>query len=216
MSTDRVNDLTCEHVTGGARPEVVMGCQDRMVRVLQGSDLLFEQAMDGPVLTLQKYHNPQIGKAEVGQGSGFGPSSPDKRAAAAAARYHANDGSFKEMVYGTENGQLGLLLLNNKLMRRGWVVDPVLEGRRAKSGGVQCIATADISHDGIKDLIIGRDDGQVTACSLHTTSRLSCTTLCARPATPLKPPRHSSEAPLLTTPLHTTPLHTAPPSHTCS
>lgn len=161
MATDRINDLTCEHVSESAKPEVILGCQDRVVRVLQGSELLFEQAMDGPVVTLERYHNPHPGKgAAAVQGGGFGPSSPDKRAS-----YDANDGSFKEIVYGTENGQLGLLLVDSKLMRRGWVVDPVLEGRRSKSGGVQCICTADISHDGIKDLIIGRDDGQLEVWS---------------------------------------------------
>jgi len=156
MATDRINDITCERLSGSKAPEIMLGCQDRMVRVLHasGSDLLFEQAMDGPVCTLEQYHNPVPGKGAVSQGGGFGPSSPDRRAA-----YDANDGSFKELVYGTENGQLGLLLVDGRLMRRGWVVDPMAEGRRAKSGGVQCICTHDVSHDGIKDLIIGRDDG---------------------------------------------------------
>lgn len=138
MSSDRINDLTCEHVSHGPKPEVVLGCQDRMVRVLKpsGSELLFEQAMNGPVSTLEKYYNPPTGteRDAWSQRAGFGPSTPVKRTIV-----DTNDGSFKEIVYGTDNGQLGLLFLGADIMRRGWVVDPVEEGRRSKSGGVQCI-----------------------------------------------------------------------------
>jgi len=116
--------------------------------------------MNGPVLTLEQYHNPPPGNdGFTPQGAGFGPSSPHRY------KPSVNDGSLKEVVYGTENGQLGLLLMDSQLMRRGWVIDPVLEGRRSKSGGVQCICTADITHDGVKDLIIGRDDGQLEVWS---------------------------------------------------
>ncbi|KAL3901262.1 MAG: hypothetical protein SGPRY_012307, partial [Prymnesium sp.] len=141
MATDKINEITCEALSGGIKPEVLLGCQDRMVRVLQpsGSDLLFEQAVSGPVLSLEKYDNPQGEGSEgrkLSQGGGFGPSSPVGRKGGMG---EANDGSYREIVYGTENGQIGTLLLNSELARRGWLIDPVSEGRRGKAGGVQCI-----------------------------------------------------------------------------
>ena len=44
MATDRINDLTCERVTGGLRAEAVLACQDRSVRVISGSELLCKWA----------------------------------------------------------------------------------------------------------------------------------------------------------------------------
>ena len=37
----------------------------------------------------------------------------------------------------------------------------VLENRRGKAGGVYCASIEDITNDGVKDLLIGRDDGLV-------------------------------------------------------
>ena len=140
MATDRINDLTCERVTGGLRAEAVLACQDRSVRVISGSELLFEQTMQGPVLSLERYHNPPPpagGASASAVGSGFG------QIEARPAAYEANDGSLKEVVYGTENGVVGLLMLDEKMMRRGWIIDPTLEGRRSKGGGVVSVH----SHD---------------------------------------------------------------------
>eukprot|EP00965_Chrysotila_dentata_P178539 5896496-Pleurochrysis_carterae.AAC.1 len=39
----------------------------------------------------------------------------------------------------------------------------VLENRRGKAGGVWCICAEDITKDGAKDLLVGRDDGVVEA-----------------------------------------------------
>ena len=152
MSNDRINDLTSEFVTGGSRAEAVLACQDRMIRVLTGSDLLYEVSIDGPAVTIERYHNPVPSAGAPSQG--FGPSSP-------SAAHVQNDGRFKELLYGTENGLIGQLLLDASMMRRGWVVDPALEGRRGKAGGVQCMHAADLTKDGMKDILVGRDDGTV-------------------------------------------------------
>jgi hypothetical protein len=63
---------------------------------------------------------------------------------------------------------VGQLLMDADEMRRGWVIDPVLEGRRGKSGGVQCITAHDITKDGVKDIIVGRDDGGVEVWSFDS------------------------------------------------
>ena len=159
MANDRINDLTCLRVSGGSRADAVLACQDRMIRVLTGSELLYEASIDGPAVTVERYHNPPpSGSAAPAQG--FGPVGTS-----APAGYELNDGRFKELLYGTENGLVGQLLLDGSMMRRGWVVDPNLEGRRAKSGGVQCLAAADLTKDGMKDLMVGRDDGTVEVWS---------------------------------------------------
>ena len=113
MSNDRINDLTSEFVTGGSRAEAVLACQDRMIRVLTGSDLLYEVSIDGPAVTIERYHNPVPSAGAPSQG--FGPSSP-------SAAQVQNDGRFKELLYGTENGLIGQLLLDASMMRRGWVL----------------------------------------------------------------------------------------------
>ena len=77
MSNDRINDLTCEFVSSESRQrgaDAVLACQDRMIRVLTGSELLYEASIDGPAVTIERYHNPQ--PSAGGPSQGFGPSSP--------------------------------------------------------------------------------------------------------------------------------------------
>ena len=63
---------------------------------------------------------------------------------------------------------VGQLLMDHETMRRGWLIDPVLESRRGKAGGVQSVCTHDVTCDGTKDLCIGRDDGTVEVWSFDT------------------------------------------------
>ena len=161
ISNDRINDLVCEHVTRQTnQPEAVLACQDRMVRVIRGNDLHYEAPMAGPVLTVERYANAQPGGNTTG---GFGSLDVHEQPA-----FAVNDGRYRELLYGTENGMVGQLLLDAEEMRRGWVIDPVLEGRRGKSGGVQCLASHDITKDGIKDILVGRDDGGVEVWAFDT------------------------------------------------
>jgi len=171
MSNDRINDLTCEKITestlpsGGRRMEAILACHDRLIRVITGNDLLYEAAMGGPVLTVERYSNARLataGDTSAGVGS-FGRFSDEP------AGFETNkDGRYKELVFGTENGMVGQLLLDNEELRRGWVIDPTLENRRGKSGGVQAIAAHDITRDGINDLMVGRDDGGLEIWSFDT------------------------------------------------
>ena len=117
------------------------------------------------MLTVDRYSNVQASELESarkGGGSGFA------MAPSETPGFETNDGRFKELVFGTENGMVGQLLMNEHEMRRGWVIDPTLEGRRGKAGGVQCIAAHDITKDGVKDLLIGRDDGGIEVWSFDT------------------------------------------------
>ena len=70
-------------------------------------------------------------------------------------------GDKAQLLYGTENGVVGQLVLDATVMHRGWVIDPAAEGRRGKAGGVQCMCVEDLTKDGVKDIMVGRDDGVV-------------------------------------------------------
>eukprot|EP00698_Gefionella_okellyi_P026192 TRINITY_DN9896_c0_g1_i1.p1 TRINITY_DN9896_c0_g1~~TRINITY_DN9896_c0_g1_i1.p1 ORF type:complete len:718 (-),score=186.21 TRINITY_DN9896_c0_g1_i1:1083-3236(-) len=59
MSPDRINDLTCEHASGGTELDAVLGCQDRYVRVIQRNDLFYENQVEGPVMTVFSYPNAE-------------------------------------------------------------------------------------------------------------------------------------------------------------
>jgi len=160
MSSDRINDLTCEAVSGNPKPDVVLACQDRYIRVLSGSSLVYEAPADGAVSTVERYQNPMPGNGPAGiNGSGFNTES--------SYQPPRTDGA-KQLLYGTENGLVGELLMDATLMRRGWVVDPLMENRRGKAGGVHCICVEDITKDGIKDIMVGRDDGIVEVWSFDT------------------------------------------------
>lgn len=165
ISSDRINDLTCEELrAGNVHTECILACQDRMVRVVAGNDLLYEAPMAGPVLTVEKYSNSQAGNGVAQPGGGFGAvGSPNAR-----APNESNDGRYHEILYGTENGMVGQLLMDSDEMRKGWVIDPVLEGRRGKAGGVQCLAAHDLTRDGVKDILVGRDDGGVEVWAFDT------------------------------------------------
>ena len=63
-----------------------LGCQDRCIRVVQGSNLEFEGQLDAPVTALRRY----IKSASTRPAAG-GP---------------------KEMIYGTENGQASCTALH--------------------------------------------------------------------------------------------------------
>jgi Bardet-Biedl syndrome 7 protein len=166
ISNDRINDLVCEHVTGNKRPECVLACQDRMVRVVAGNDLHYETPINAPVLTVERYANSRRPAATGAgmSGGGFG----GLRSPSEEAKFDQNDGRYKEVLYGAENGLVGQLLLDTDEMRRGWVIDPVLEGRRGKAGGVQCLGAHDLTQDGVKDVLVGRGDGGVEVWAFDT------------------------------------------------
>ena len=60
---------------------------------------------------------------------------------------------------------MGELHADGDSLAHGWVINPALEGRRAKSGSVQCLHSADITKDGVKDILVGREDGLVEVWS---------------------------------------------------
>ena len=73
----------------------------------------------------------------------------------------------QQVLYGTENGLVGLAVYDGAGLKGGWVIDPVDEGRRGKSGGVLCVRAADLTKSGGCNILVGRDDGLVEVWSLE-------------------------------------------------
>ncbi|XP_077433846.1 BBSome complex member BBS7 isoform X2 [Vanacampus margaritifer] len=56
LSGDKINDIVCLSSENLARPVPVLACQDRVLRVLQGSELAYEVEVPGPPSVLERYN----------------------------------------------------------------------------------------------------------------------------------------------------------------
>eukprot|EP00069_Balaena_mysticetus_P019254 bmy_02485T0 len=112
LSGDKINDVICLPVERVLRDVPVLACQDRVLRVLQGSDVMYEIEVPGPPTVL--------------------------------ALHNGNGGdSGEDLLYGTSDGKLGLIQITTS----------------------KPIHNFDIVGDGVKDLLVGRDDGMVEVYS---------------------------------------------------
>uniref|UniRef100_A0A8D2D682 Bardet-Biedl syndrome 7 protein homolog n=1 Tax=Sciurus vulgaris TaxID=55149 RepID=A0A8D2D682_SCIVU len=130
LSADKINDVICLPVERVPRITPVLACQDRVLRVLQGSDVMYEIEVPGPPAVLA-LHN--------GDGGNSG----------------------EDLLFGTADGKLGLIQITTSKPVHKWEI-----GNERKKGGILCIDSFDIVGDGVKDLLVGRDDGMVEVHSL--------------------------------------------------
>nr|CAB3225183.1 Bardet-Biedl syndrome 7 protein homolog [Phallusia mammillata] len=61
-----------------------------------------------------------------------------------------------ELVYGTTDGKVGHVMLNNEQPEYKWEIV-----NEKNLGGISCLTHHDITGDGVPDLLVGRDDGTV-------------------------------------------------------
>lgn len=134
LSGDKINDMVCLPVETVGRTVPVLACQDRVLRILQGSELLYDFEISGQPSVLE-LHNRDGGK----------------------------DG--EEVLYGTADGKLGLVQLTRSAPVPKWELD-----NEKKKGGVLCIDTFDFLGDGVKDIMVGRDDGTVEIYGLDNSN----------------------------------------------
>ncbi|XP_073428110.1 BBSome complex member BBS7 isoform X2 [Dendrobates tinctorius] len=125
LSGDKISDVLCLPVEKLERITPILACQDRVLRILEGSDLLYEVEVPGP---------PSVLALSSGDGGGTG----------------------EELLYGTSDGKIGLIHI-----ARGSPVPKWEIFNEKKRGGILCIDNYDIMADGVKDILIGRDDGTV-------------------------------------------------------
>lgn len=138
----------------------VLGCQDGYIRAISGSNLYYEAALQGAVTVL----NNDYVYSSMGGGGGSG-----------AASTSGMVGSGNELIYGLDNGTIGQMLLTGDSIRRGWVVDGGSGGGGASADAVvahsgsgtqrsqgsvkSILSKLDVTHDGVNDVVVGRDDG---------------------------------------------------------
>nr|XP_060635600.1 Bardet-Biedl syndrome 7 protein [Anolis sagrei ordinatus] len=125
LSGDKINDVICLPVEKLSCITPILACQDRVLRVLQGSDLLYEMEVPGP---------PSVLALKNGNGGDTG----------------------EEVLFGTSDGNIGLVEITGISPVEKWKI-----GNEKKRGGILCMDSFDILGDGVKELLIGRDDGML-------------------------------------------------------
>ncbi|XP_070273011.1 BBSome complex member BBS7 [Myotis yumanensis] len=131
LSGDKIDDVICLPVERLPHLTPVLACQDRLLRVLQGSDVVFEVEVSGPPTVL--------------------------------ALHNGNGGdSGEDVLFGTSDGKLGLVQITAPTPAHKWEIQ-----NEKKRGGILCVDSFDIMGDGVKDLLVGRDDGTVEVYSFN-------------------------------------------------
>uniref|UniRef100_A0A7S2VM06 Bardet-Biedl syndrome 7 protein homolog n=1 Tax=Zooxanthella nutricula TaxID=1333877 RepID=A0A7S2VM06_9DINO len=149
MVKDKINDLTCSPIAPGDILSTVMACQDKFLRVYQGDKLYHELSVEGPCTSLGYYGTPPM------------------------EREARKPNGETQMLYGTEQGMVGLCNVDAKAMRRvAGITDrqqrpgmsgPAAATRRAR---VLSLHTADVVKSGALDILVGREDGNLEVWSL--------------------------------------------------
>jgi hypothetical protein len=141
MAADRINHLAVAAIPGAnasassggsVEGNTILGCQDRAVRVLLGGDMYYETHVDGPVTTVMP----------------FEPRASSSSSSAASAA------SAQAVVFGTENGLVGQLLMDADTIRKGWQLP-----NDRRRGAVTAMTHADVDSDGVAEIVVARDDG---------------------------------------------------------
>eukprot|EP01052_Picozoa_sp_SAG31_P003392 SAG31_NODE_130_length_23424_cov_45.648802_4_plen_794_part_00 len=188
MATDRINCTVMQKVSGIY--EAILGCQDRQIRIVRGSALVNEASVEGPVTVVANFdlNNPFDGplgeqtrvaemerlQAEVSElDSRLAAASDSESAALEEERqrksrelesHQANSKkTSREILFGTSNGVIGLMSIADEGLQRVWTIPNV-----KRLGGINCMATCDITKDGRTDLLVGRDDGtlEIWSCDV--------------------------------------------------
>ncbi|KAM3866896.1 BBSome complex member BBS7 [Diretmus argenteus] len=97
LSGDKINDITCLSTKNLSRPVPVLACQDRVLRVLQGSELAYDIEVPGPPTVLELYNKD------------------------GGIVTHSSTG--EEILYGTADGKIGLVQINEASAVSKWEID---------------------------------------------------------------------------------------------
>ena len=149
MSPDRVNGIAVEYITRESDYDVVLGCQDRCIRVVSGSVCSLEIPVSAPVTCVTTINAHRGNGVDGYQESGtcdIGESGMRRDATG--------------VLYGLESGGVGYVQV-----QRGGVLGTswFLEDDNGEDGSsiVTSIVTSDLNNDGMNEIVVGRDDGRV-------------------------------------------------------
>ncbi|XP_042887842.1 Bardet-Biedl syndrome 7 protein homolog isoform X1 [Penaeus japonicus] len=108
----------------------VLACEDRLLRVMRDSEVLYSVELPSPPSSLQLFYND-------------GGENGD------------------QLLYGTTDGKIGLVQLGRGSAAHRWVLENGSGAIGTRLGGITCMDHHDITGDGVRDLLVGRDDGTI-------------------------------------------------------
>ena len=149
MSCDKINDTVIENITRDYECDVVLACQDRCIRVISGSQCSIEIPVSSPVSSVTTVTAIRSNGINGYEGDGT------LDIGASAIGYDATG-----ILYGTEMGEIGHVQVNREgSLSKSWCIED--NARSLESSKVNAIILADLTKNGVVELIIGRDDGRV-------------------------------------------------------
>jgi len=132
MCRHQINSILVEYITSDHNADVLLGCQDSCIRLIQGSQLIREIPVLSPVTAL----------ATIPTSSSPSPS--------------PSHSSSTSILYGTESGLLGTYDMTKSTQRSLWA----LHDGNEKSP-INCICVHDLLREGAESMLIGRNDGRI-------------------------------------------------------
>ena len=126
----------------------ILACQDKHIRVIKDSDMLYDARTDGAVLTVQMYEGalPPEKKSQNGD---------DEYSTTRQHNFKVTS-DYRQLLYGTDTGTIGQYFLDQSSMKAGFTI-----GKGAKKSGVTSMTLCDVTLNGYEDIVVGRDDGTV-------------------------------------------------------
>lgn len=137
LAADKINDLIALPAEKMKTLVPVLACEDRLLRVMRDSDVLYSVELPAPPTSLQLFYND-------------GGENGD------------------QLLYGTSDGKIGLVQLGRGSAIHRWVCEGgggAGSNGTSRRGGVTSMDHHDMTGDGIRDLIVGRDDGSLEVYS---------------------------------------------------
>lgn len=144
----RVNDMVLVHMD--EEKEVpILACEDRRIRILQGEQVSSEVNVKSTANVVAKNNlsSSSSSPSESSSGNQF----------TASERRGVVGGHEASVLYGTARGDVGEIRVTQERSRR----ERVLENAHGRGGVVALTSKLDLSGDGQKDLVLGREDGSI-------------------------------------------------------
>ncbi|XP_037790498.1 Bardet-Biedl syndrome 7 protein homolog [Penaeus monodon] len=130
LAADKINDVVTLPAEKMKSLIPVLACEDRLLRVMRDSEVLYSVELPSPPSSLQLFYND-------------GGENGD------------------QLLYGTTDGKIGLVQLGRGSAAHRWVLENSSGSVGTRQGGITCMDHHDITGDGVRDLLVGRDDGTI-------------------------------------------------------
>ncbi|XP_042887843.1 Bardet-Biedl syndrome 7 protein homolog isoform X2 [Penaeus japonicus] len=130
LAADKINDVITLPAEKMKSLIPVLACEDRLLRVMRDSEVLYSVELPSPPSSLQLFYND-------------GGENGD------------------QLLYGTTDGKIGLVQLGRGSAAHRWVLENGSGAIGTRLGGITCMDHHDITGDGVRDLLVGRDDGTI-------------------------------------------------------